>query len=101
MQTDFEPVLERQVHYFVNGASGVHIGQRDIALDPHQQGGGRQRIYALEPWQNPPRPLPRRVWRDRGRGAGQGHHRPGAATKMAGEGPRCPITSAPNERMGT
>jgi len=32
MQLDFEPVLERQVHYFVNGASGVqHIGQRDIA----------------------------------------------------------------------
>jgi acetyl-CoA synthase len=32
MQTDFEPVLERQVHYFVYGASGIqHIGQRDIA----------------------------------------------------------------------
>ncbi len=32
MQKDFEPVLERQIHYFVNGASGVqHIGQRDIA----------------------------------------------------------------------
>ncbi len=32
MQKDFEPVLERQVHYFVNGASGIqHIGQRDIA----------------------------------------------------------------------
>jgi acetyl-CoA synthase len=32
MDTDFEPVLERQVHYFINGASGVqHIGQRDIA----------------------------------------------------------------------
>jgi acetyl-CoA synthase len=31
MQLDFEPVLERQIHYFVNGASGVqHIGQRDI-----------------------------------------------------------------------
>ncbi len=31
MQKDFEPVLERQVHYFVNGASGIqHIGQRDI-----------------------------------------------------------------------
>ena len=31
MQKDFEPVLERQVHYFINGASGVqHIGQRDI-----------------------------------------------------------------------
>ena len=31
MQLDFEPVLERQVHYFINGASGIqHIGQRDI-----------------------------------------------------------------------
>jgi len=32
MDSDFEPVLERQVHYFINGASGIqHIGQRDIA----------------------------------------------------------------------
>jgi acetyl-CoA synthase len=32
MQQDFEPVLERQIHYFVNAASGIqHIGQRDIA----------------------------------------------------------------------
>lgn len=32
MQLDFEPVLERQTHYFINGASGIqHIGQRDIA----------------------------------------------------------------------
>jgi acetyl-CoA synthase len=32
LQKDFEPVLERQIHHFVNGASGVqHIGQRDIA----------------------------------------------------------------------
>ena len=32
METDFEPVLERQIHYFINGASGIqHIGQRDIA----------------------------------------------------------------------
>lgn len=32
MQKDFEPVLERQLHYFINGASGIqHIGQRDIA----------------------------------------------------------------------
>jgi acetyl-CoA synthase len=31
MQDDFEPVLERQIHYFINGASGIqHIGQRDI-----------------------------------------------------------------------
>ncbi len=32
MQKDFEPVLERQIHYFFNAAFGVqHIGQRDIA----------------------------------------------------------------------
>jgi len=31
MQQDFEPVLERQIHYFTNAASGIqHIGQRDI-----------------------------------------------------------------------
>jgi len=32
MQEDFEPVLERQIHDFINAASGIqHIGQRDIA----------------------------------------------------------------------
>jgi acetyl-CoA synthase len=31
MQTDFEPVLERQVHTFTNEAQGIwHMGQRDI-----------------------------------------------------------------------
>ncbi|MHC4571090.1 MAG: acetyl-CoA decarbonylase/synthase complex subunit alpha/beta [Planctomycetota bacterium] len=31
MQTDFEPVLERQVHTFMNEAQGLwHMGQRDI-----------------------------------------------------------------------
>jgi CO dehydrogenase/CO-methylating acetyl-CoA synthase complex beta subunit len=31
MQEDFEPVLERQVHFFIDAASGIqHIGQRDI-----------------------------------------------------------------------
>ena len=31
MQKDFEPVLERQIHHFMNGAEGVqHQGQRDI-----------------------------------------------------------------------
>jgi len=31
MEEDFEPVLERQIHDFINGASGIqHIGQRDI-----------------------------------------------------------------------
>ena len=31
MQSDFEPVMERQIHYFTNYASGIfHMGQRDI-----------------------------------------------------------------------
>lgn len=31
LQKEFEPILERQVHRFVNGAMGVmHIGQRDM-----------------------------------------------------------------------
>ncbi len=31
MQTDFEPILERQIHHLINSASGIwHIGQRDI-----------------------------------------------------------------------
>jgi len=32
MEKDFEPILERQIHHFINGADGVqHVGQRDIA----------------------------------------------------------------------
>ncbi|MDD5448566.1 MAG: acetyl-CoA decarbonylase/synthase complex subunit alpha/beta [Actinomycetota bacterium] len=31
MQEDFESILERQVHHFINGAEGIwHMGQRDI-----------------------------------------------------------------------
>lgn len=31
MNKDFEPVLERQIHHFTNGAEGIqHMGQRDI-----------------------------------------------------------------------
>jgi acetyl-CoA synthase len=31
MQSDFEPILERQIHEFINCANGVfHLGQRDI-----------------------------------------------------------------------
>ena len=31
MQTDFEPILERQLHHLINYAQGImHIGQRDI-----------------------------------------------------------------------
>ncbi|MBM3705270.1 MAG: CO dehydrogenase/CO-methylating acetyl-CoA synthase complex subunit beta [Actinobacteria bacterium] len=32
MQQDFEPVMERQIHYFINYATGIfHMGQRDIS----------------------------------------------------------------------
>ncbi len=32
LEKDFEPILERQIHHFMNGAEGVqHQGQRDIA----------------------------------------------------------------------
>lgn len=31
MEEDFEPILERQIHHFINGAQGAwHMGQRDI-----------------------------------------------------------------------
>jgi acetyl-CoA synthase len=31
MQLDFEPIVERQFHYFINGVEGAqHMGQRDI-----------------------------------------------------------------------
>lgn len=44
MQKDFEPILERQVHTFLNEAMGVfHMGQRDmcwirISKDAHKKG---------------------------------------------------------------
>ena len=44
MQTDFEPILERQIHHMVNGAEGIwHMGQRDIvwtrvSLDGYAKG---------------------------------------------------------------
>jgi len=32
MQSDFEPILERQIHHLINYAQGImHIGQRDIS----------------------------------------------------------------------
>jgi len=31
MQPDFEPILERQIHDYINGAHGIlHLGQRDV-----------------------------------------------------------------------
>ena len=44
MQEDFEPVLERRLHYFLNYIEGVmHVGQRDmswirISKDAYEKG---------------------------------------------------------------
>ncbi|MCK5804449.1 MAG: CO dehydrogenase/CO-methylating acetyl-CoA synthase complex subunit beta, partial [Lentisphaeria bacterium] len=40
MQTDFEPILERQIHHMLNGAEGIwHMGQRDIVWTRVSQAG--------------------------------------------------------------
>ncbi len=40
MQSDFEPILERQIHHLVNGAEGIwHMGQRDIVWTRISKGG--------------------------------------------------------------
>jgi len=40
MQSDFEPILERQIHHLLNGAEGLwHMGQRDIIWTRVSQGG--------------------------------------------------------------
>ena len=46
MQSDFEPILERQIHHMINGAEGIwHMGQRDInwiriSKSAHERGFG-------------------------------------------------------------
>jgi acetyl-CoA synthase len=40
MQSDFEPILERQIHHLINGAEGIwHMGQRDIVWTRVSKGG--------------------------------------------------------------
>ena len=95
MQKDFEPVLERQIHYFVNGASGIqHIGQRDITWIRISKNAVGQGLQPEALRRDPARPLPRRLRQHRRQGAGHDRHRPGAAHGVAGEGPRWPTTSA-------
>ena len=95
MQEDFEPVLERQIHYFVQRRQR-HPAHRPARhhLDPHQQGRGRQGLQPAALRRHPARPLHGRLRRDRGQGAGQDHHRPGAARRVAGRRPAPPTTTA-------
>ncbi|MCX5712619.1 MAG: acetyl-CoA decarbonylase/synthase complex subunit alpha/beta, partial [Candidatus Omnitrophica bacterium] len=53
MQKDFEPILERQIHRFVNYAMGImHIGQRDmnwirVSQDAHNKGFSLKHIGVI------------------------------------------------------
>jgi acetyl-CoA synthase len=61
MQEDFEPVLERQIHYFINGASGIqHIGQRDIAWIRISKAAAEKGLQTGAFRQDPPCSLPLR-----------------------------------------
>jgi acetyl-CoA synthase len=45
-QTDFEPILERQIHHLINYIQGVmHIGQRDISWVRVSKAGYREGLY--------------------------------------------------------
>ena len=80
MQKDFEPVLERQIHYFVNGASGIqHIGQRDIAWIRISKNAADKGFDLRTLRRHPACPLPRRVRRHRRQGPGDDLHRSGQA----------------------
>ncbi len=63
-------------------------------LDPHQQGRRREGLQPEALRRDPARPLPRRLRQHRRQGAGDDHHRPQAARRVAGQGPRRPTTTA-------
>ncbi len=88
MQEDFEPVLERQTHYFVNGASGIqHVGQRDITWIRFSKAAAEKGLPAQEPGRHPLRPAACGVRRHRRQGAGDHLHRARAVRVLAGPGP--------------
>ena len=78
MQTDFEPILERQFHYFINDVEGIqHIGQRDIAWMRISKSDLRQGLPPGALRQGHPRAAPRGVRQHRRQGAGAPDDRPG------------------------
>ena len=96
MQTDFEPILERQFHYFVNGAEGIqHNGQRDITWIRISKAAFAEGLPSGAHRQAAPRPHPRGVRQHRRQGAGDADHRRGSA------GPSCSRRRAPPTRSAT
>ena len=78
MQPDFEPVLERQLHYFVNGASGIqHVGQRDVTWIRISKRGSRKRLPVGRHWQDHSCPHAHRFRRHCRQGRSDRLYRPG------------------------
>ena len=75
MQKDFEPILERQLHHFLNEAEGfLHVGQRDIIWERISKKAVDAGFTLRARRQDHPRPLPLRLRRHRGQGAGDHLH---------------------------
>jgi len=90
MQEDFEPVLERQIHYFVNGASGIqHIGQRDIAWIRISKAAADKGFDLKHFGEILYARLHRRLWGHRRQGPGQDHHRSGPPRRVACQRAQC------------
>ncbi len=90
MQADFEPMLERQIHYFVNAASGIqHIGQRDITWIRVSQNAYGKGFNLRHFGDILVRALSCRFRHHRRQSAGEDRHRSGPVRAMAGEGEGC------------
>ncbi len=75
MQKDFEPILERQLHHFLNEAEGfLHVGQRDIIWERISKKAVAAGFTLRARRQDRPRPLPRGLRRDRRQSAGDHIH---------------------------
>ena len=101
MQKDFEPILERQLHHFLNEAEGyLHVGQRDIIWERIAKKAVAAGFTLRAHRQDRPCPLPRRLRRYPGQGAG--HHLHAGTRGLGPRGPR-PVTlyHERDERIGS
>ena len=71
MQKDFEPVLERKIHHFVNEAQGIwHMGQRDQNWFRVSKAALARRLRAPALRRHPDHPAEAQVQQHRGQGPG-------------------------------
>lgn len=84
MQEDFEPILERQIHHFINYAQGIfHMGQRDIVLVAHKQGRIQPGLQAQTHWGDTTRKVPSGLWKHSGQGSNHHIHQRGGCVQVA------------------